>query len=460
MKSQYSISINTTILYAVTASLWILFSDQVLLFITSDSQALSEMQTYKGLFFVLFTSVLLYFVIHRQISTLEKERSSRHKAEMQLNEKEKLYQTLFENSGEAVMLTDPAGTIISANPAACTLFGMTEEEIRTAGRNGITDVSDPRLAQAIETRNQTGMFKGELTFRRKDGTNFPAECSTNLFSDHTGAVRTSMIIRDLTERKKSEEEFARFQNELEQRVEERTEALNAVNADLESFNYSVSHDLRAPIRAIDSFTAILMQEHSSGMPDDFRKLLANVRINTKKMDLLINGLLSLSRIGRQELTIETVPMEKLARETVEEILRGTDPNRITVTVHPLPDAECDPVLMRQVWFNILSNAVKYSSYKEHAIIDITSAESDESIAYSVKDNGVGFSMKHANKLFGIFQRLHRADEFEGVGIGLSIVKRVVSRSGGSVSAAGEEGAGATITFTLPKHRHADKESVS
>lgn len=460
MKSQYSISINTTIVYAVTASLWILFSDQVLLFITSDTKALSEMQTYKGLFFVLFTSILLYFVIHQQISTLVKERSSRHQAELQLNEKEKLYQTLFENSGEAVMLTDPAGAIFSANPAACTMFGMTEEEICAGGRRGITDASDPRLEEAVETRNRSGAFKGELTFIRKDGTKFPAECSTNSFTDRTGAVRTSMIIRDLTERKKAEAEIARFQHELERRVEERTEELNAVNADLESFNYSVSHDLRAPIRAIDSFTAILMQEHGNGMSDDFRKLLTNVRINTRKMDLLINGLLALSRIGRQEITIETVRMEKLARETLEEILRGTDPARITVTVHPLPDAECDPVLMRQVWFNLLSNAVKYSSQKEHSVIDVVSAEGAESISYSVKDNGVGFSMKHANKLFGIFQRLHRADEFEGIGIGLSIVKRIISKSGGSVAAAGEEGAGATITFTLPKRRLFDSTSVT
>lgn len=436
------------VLYVTVAALYILFSDYLLLLITSDIDTLNKMQTYKGLAFVVATGGMLYFFILHQMTTLDHERESRMQAEGQFRDQEAMYKLLFENSGEAVLLTDPHGAIISANPAACRMFGMTETELLAAGRSGITDAADTRVNAAVTIRKRTGSFQGELTFVRKDGTRFPGYCSTNIFRDQSGRSRTNMIIRDLTVQKQAEEESRKFNVELERRVTDRTAALNVANGELEAFNYSVSHDLRAPVRAIDSFSAILQEEYAAGLNDDATKLLMSIRANTKRMDQLINGLLSLSRISRQDMHVQSVSMEETVRGILHEVLRGTDPSRISVTVRPLPPAVCDAVLIRQVWQNLLSNAVKYTSVKEKAEIEIGAEERENEIHYYVKDNGVGFNMAHADRLFGIFQRLHGTEQFEGIGVGLSIVKRIVTRFDGTVTAMAEEGRGATIGFTV------------
>ncbi|MFZ4620158.1 MAG: sensor histidine kinase [Bacteroidota bacterium] len=444
-----SIPFKTAVLYIVVAGAYILYSDYLLSLVTSSPDVLTKIQTYKGLGFVLITGAMLYLYISRQLNIVAQERSDRVKAENLSLDSEQMYRMLFQNSGEAILLTDPTGKIFSANPSACELFGKSEEELCAVGRKGITDLSDPRLTAAIETRKRTGTFKGDLTFIRSDGTTFIGECSTNVFNDINGKERTSMIIRDLTDRKKAEEEIRRFNEELEQRVRERTAELHEVNSELESFNYSVSHDLRAPLRAIDSFTAILWQDHCHELDDDARSLMQNVRNNAKKMDQLINGLLSLSCVGRQGLNMELTVMNDLVSGVLDEVLHGVDRTRLQFELQPLPDTVCDRVLMRQVWYNLLSNAVKYSSKNESPRIEIGSMNEGKTIRYYVKDNGVGFNMAHADKLFGIFHRLHGADQFDGVGIGLSIVKRIVTRHGGTVSVHGAESLGATIGFTLP-----------
>lgn len=438
------------VLYVTFAGLYILFSDYFLSLLTNNVDTLNKIQTYKGLAFVVTTGALLYFFILHQVRSLKRERTNRMQAEEQFRDQEAMYKLLFQNSGEAVLLTDPTGAIISANPAACAMFGMTENEIQSGGRAGITDGTDPRLVAAVRIREETGSFHGELTFVRKDGTRFPVECSTNFFHDQSGHKRTSMILRDLTEQKRAEEEIRKFNEELEQRVAERTAELNEANCELESFNYSVSHDLRAPVRAIDSFSAIILDEHRADLNDDAVKLITGIRSSTKKMDQLINGLLKLSRVGRQELRLATVSMESVVRRVIDEVIDSGANTRIDVTVHPLPVCECDEVLMTQVWFNLISNAVKYTSNNERAEIVIGAEEDASVLRYFVKDNGVGFNMAHADKLFGIFQRLHGSDQFDGVGIGLSIVKRIVTRFGGTVSAEGKEGAGAMFSFTVRK----------
>ena len=237
---------------------------------------------------------------------------------------------------------------------------------------------------------------------------------------------------------------------LEERVEARTHELQDANDELESFAYSVAHDLRAPLRAIDGFSEILSYEKSSLLDEEGLRLLGVVRDNARLMAMLIEDLLELSRIGRGEMKRTTCDMEAMARAVILDLEKEvTDPTR-RVSVGPLPAAIGDPVLVRQVWVNLLSNAFKFSSSGEgSAVIEVLGSVDGADRVYSVKDNGVGFDMAYTHKLFNVFERLHDREEFEGTGIGLSIVKRVVERHGGRVWGEGMVGEGATFHFALP-----------
>ncbi len=237
---------------------------------------------------------------------------------------------------------------------------------------------------------------------------------------------------------------------LEERVKARTHELQDANDELETFAYSVAHDLRAPLRAIDGFSEILSDEKSNQLDEEGLRLLGVVRDNTRLMAALIEDLLELSRVSRGEMKRTTCDMEAMARAVILDLEQEvTDPTR-RVSVGPLPAAIGDPVLVRQVWVNLLSNAFKFSSSgEESAVIEVLGSVDGADRVYSVKDNGVGFDMAYTNKLFNVFERLHDRQEFEGTGIGLSIVKRVVERHGGRVWGEGRVGEGATFHFALP-----------
>ena len=247
---------------------------------------------------------------------------------------------------------------------------------------------------------------------------------------------------------------SRYAVELEERVRERTAQLEAANRDLEAFTYSVSHDLRAPLRAIDGYSRILVEDHAGRLEDDGRRVLGVVRGETQRMDRLITDLLALSRLGRQSLVADEVDMTALAAAARDEALANEPGRAVQVTLQSLPPARGAAVMIRQVWANLLANAVKFTRGRPDAIIEIGGSASAGEATYYVKDNGAGFDMRYADKLFKVFQRLHTEDEFEGTGIGLAIVHRIVSRHGGRVWAAGEVGAGATFSFTLPARKDA------
>lgn len=238
---------------------------------------------------------------------------------------------------------------------------------------------------------------------------------------------------------------------LEARVHERTAQLEAANKELEAFSYSVSHDLRAPLRSIDGYLHILLENHIDGMSETGKGLAQRVLTNAKHMNQLIDDLLAFFRMGQKPLIKTTVLVNDLVRAVCKAAQEAEDPSRsIDFTIQALPPIQADAALLQQVWVNLVSNAIKYTRRQERTVIEIGFYEEPGEIIYYIKDNGVGFNMEYAHKLFGVFQRLHSPREFEGTGIGLSIVQRIITKHGGAIRAHAEEGKGATFYLSLPK----------
>jgi light-regulated signal transduction histidine kinase (bacteriophytochrome) len=236
--------------------------------------------------------------------------------------------------------------------------------------------------------------------------------------------------------------------ELEQRVRERTSELEAANKELDAFSYSVSHDLRAPLRAVHGFASILIQDFSAQMPGEAQQLLNHVTTNARRMEQLIEDLLRFSHLGRRPLSKRPVNMSALIHDVLQDLRKQHGDRPVDVRVGDLPDAVGDPALLKQVFVNLLSNAFKFTRQKEQPVVEVGSDWQTGEQVYFVRDNGAGFDMHYAEKLFGVFQRFHRADEFEGTGVGLSIVQRIVQRHGGRIWAKAAVDQGATFFFTL------------
>jgi two-component system, sensor histidine kinase and response regulator len=238
--------------------------------------------------------------------------------------------------------------------------------------------------------------------------------------------------------------------ELARRVRERTAELEAANKDLDAFSASVSHDLRAPLRAVGAFASILARDYATQMPPDAQQLLKHVTTNARRMERLIEDLLRLSQLGRQRLARQPVITAHLVREVLEELRQEQADRQVEIRVGELPDCEGDPALLRHVFVNLLSNAFKFTRQNEQATIEVGYQRQEGEHVYFVRDNGAGFDMQYAERLFGVFQRLHRADEFEGTGVGLSIAQRIVQRHGGRIWAEAQVNQGATFYFSLPE----------
>jgi light-regulated signal transduction histidine kinase (bacteriophytochrome) len=261
-----------------------------------------------------------------------------------------------------------------------------------------------------------------------------------------------VLLTIVEDQKLAQEEIQSLNKTLEDRVINRTSQLKSSNEELESFAYSISHDLRAPLRAIDGYSRILEQDYAKVLDEEGIRLLKIVRNSTKNMDDLITDLLSLSRVGRSELILERLDMNALVDSTIKELVTPEIENKVTIIVKNIPNTNGDSSLIRHVWINLISNAIKYSLPKEKPVIIISGINHKNECTYTIKDNGVGFNPKYKDKLFGLFQRLHKASEFEGTGVGLAIVQRIVHRHGGQVWGDSQLGEGAEFSFTIPKRK--------
>jgi PAS domain S-box-containing protein len=343
-----------------------------------------------------------------------------------------------------VAITDQKGVIKYVNDNFCKISKYSREELLGEDHRIINSGYHPKefIRDLWVVIANGKIWRGELKNRAKDGTFYWVDTTIVPFLNKEGKPYQYVAIRaDITARMLAEEENRKLNEELEQRVKERTE-------EMEAFSYSISHDLRAPLRAVNGYAKILEEDYSLLLDDNGQRLLKVVQNNAKRMGILIDDLLSFSRLGRKEVFKSRLNMNILVGGILDELNKSTTHNA-TITVNPLLSARVDQTLITQVWMNLIGNAIKYSSGKENPAITISSESSDNEIIYSVTDNGAGFDMNYAHKLFGVFQRLHTSEQFEGTGVGLAIVHRIILKHNGRVWAEGESGKGATFYFSLP-----------
>jgi PAS domain S-box-containing protein len=358
---------------------------------------------------------------------------------------------VVEQSADYVVITDKEGVIEYVNPAFVEHTGYTQEEA-VGKKPSILKSSkhDQRFYMELwETILAGKPFHGEVINQKKNGTLYYEEKTITPLRDAEGNIThfVSSAI-DITARKEAEEELGRYRDHLEELVEERTAQLEAANKELEAFSYSVSHDLRTPLRAIDGFGAALLEDHGQQVDEEGRRLIGIMRKNAMQMGQLIDDLLTFSRLGRQKMKASRIDMTALARAVFTE-LKATAPKQLEMKIGKLPSAKGDRLLLYHVFQNLIDNAIKYSRLEKAPVVELEGRTEDSEHIYTVRDNGVGFDMKYADKLFAVFQRLHRADEFEGTGVGLALVQRIVARHGGRVWAEAAVDRGATFHFTLP-----------
>ena len=360
------------------------------------------------------------------------------------SEQLRLAASVFDNAAEGIMVTDKDNNVISVNKAFTEITGYSSQE--ASGKN-------PRMLQSGEQTQafygrmwgsitKAGRWTGEIRDRRKNGELCWLLLSINTIRNEQGEViQHCAIFADITERKTAEEALIGLNAELEGRIARRT-------AELESFSYSVSHDLRAPLRTITGFSAIVIEKNQTKLDPQSVDYLKRIGAGADRMALLIDDLLKLSRVSRLEMKRQDIDLSDLAGKVIDALIKTHPGRKLEVTVAPDMSVNGDPGLVRILLENLLENAWKFTSRISEASIEVGYEERDGETAYFVRDNGAGFDMQYADKLFGAFQRLHADRDFEGPGIGLSTVQRIAARHGGRVWAEGKTGQGATFYFTL------------
>lgn len=427
-----------------------------------------------GVGFLMTGIILTFFVLVWFVATqLEKSDIARTEAETKLSElnheleklvsaktmdlfkSENRFRTILEQFPYPVLTYDPQGV--------CTGTNFAWEEMWNTRRDVLVDyniLKDPQIKEAGFFPFVEKAFGGEPAISEpfpydpkligSSGRNRWLQMVLYPVKNTAGNIIEVIVVhQDITASKEAENEIRLLNNDLEERVKVRTEQLVLANKELESFSYSISHDLRAPIRGISGFTQILMEDYGVNFDAEGKRIIGKIIENAKQMGQLVDDLLEFSRLGRTELAEREISMKELATTVYKELINLESGREIRFEIQDIPNVRADQPAVRQLWVNLISNAIKYTKKVGSPFIQIGSMESKEGPVFYIKDNGAGFNMQYYNKLFGVFQRLHSNADFEGTGVGLAIVKRIASRHGGNVWAESKEGEGATFYFTLP-----------
>jgi len=366
-----------------------------------------------------------------------------------LSEANALLQALMDNIPDHIYFKDTQSRFIRNSRSQATLLGL-HDPAETVGKTDFDFF--PHAAKSFAEEQEvmrlgTPLVDFEEWVVWPDGREMWVSTTKMPLQNSEGrTIGIFGISRDITERKRNEQAIRQLNADLEKQAEQ----LQAAIKELEAFSYSVSHDLRAPLRAIDGYTRILVEDYEAILDDEGKRICSVISREARRMGQLIDDLLSFSRLGRKEIYASRIDMQALAHSVFEELAKEENRERIEFILRSLPAARGDSSLIRQVWVNLLANAIKFTSNKERAIIEVGSRQSEDEYIYYVHDNGAGFDMEYSNKLFGVFQRLHSENEFSGTGVGLAIVQRIIRRHGGRVWAEGEVEKGATFYFSLPR----------
>jgi PAS domain S-box-containing protein len=397
--------------------------------------------------------------VKERTSELQEEIKLRKATEGSLRISSQRYHQLVEEVKDyAIIMLDVNGKILVWNKGAEKIKGYKEDEI--LGKYFTCfytkeDIEAYKPQKFLEKATREGRSEDEGWRVRKDGSKFWANVIfTAIYDADNKLSGFAKITRDITERKKLEEERRLISEKLEERVKEvamQSSQLETVNKELEAFSYSVSHDLRTPLRAISGYSNMLKEDYEAELDAEGKRIIRNIMSNAKMMGQLIDDLLAFSRLGKKELIRTKVDMQSLTSSIVNELLKHEPENKYDIRIGLLPPVEADPVMIKQAIMNLVGNAIKYSSKKANPEIEIGYKDDGTKSIYYVKDNGAGFDMAYADKLFGVFQRLHSQEEFEGSGVGLALVKRIIDKHKGEIWAEGLENIGAAFYFSLPKN---------
>jgi len=438
-------------IYALFGAAWIFLSDSALEALVSDPRTLTRISIYKGWAYVLVTAVLVYGLVHQAM---------RRRAAIQadLHESEARFRAIFDGVNDTIFVHDAnTGDILEVNARMTEMYGYPRDDLPQLTAADFSVNTPPYSVNEIREwvqraqRGEAPIF--EWVGKHRDGHLFWIEIAMRHLRI-AGRDCILVLARDIDERKRAEAEIRNLNDTLERRVADRTADLERANQEMRTFSYSISHDLRAPLRAINGYVHLLLDSDNEQLSAEGRDHGSRIMRNVTRMAQLIEDMLEYSRLSRAEVHSAEVGMAEMAEDALSEMAEDYPNTRVTLGA--LPPAIGDETMLKQVLVNLIGNALKYSSKTDGAEVHVGARHEGDDTIYFVRDNGVGFDMAYADRLFGVFQRMHSEAEFPGTGVGLAIAKSIIERHGGRIWAEAAPGAGATFQFTLGPHSRPER----